>query len=66
MAMKIKDVPPELAKVICLRTRKKYNDGEQTCKNCPLYIPNSEYCFMTIIDFIHIYGNKELKKYESN
>ena len=59
--MKIKDIPPELAKVICKRTREKYEDREETCKNCRLYIPNSEICFKTIINIIYKYGNKELK-----
>lgn len=58
--MKVKDIAPELAELICKRTREKYDDREETCKNCPLYIPNTELCFKSIAYFIKKYGNKEV------
>ena len=60
--MKVKDVRYELAEVICKRIRKKFDDEEETCKHCPLYIPNSEICFKTIAYLNKKYGNKEVHK----
>ena len=62
--MKVKDIPFELAEVICKRLRKKYDDGEETCKNCPLYIPNIYICFKTIAHLNEKYGNREMEKEE--
>lgn len=62
--MKVKDIHSELAEVICKRLRKKYDDREETCKNCPLYIPNIYICFKTIAYLNEKCGNREMKKDE--
>ena len=59
--MKVKDIHFELAEAICRKTRKKYDDGEETCKNCPLYIPNLYICFKSIAYLNEKYGNKEVE-----